>query len=70
VRVVVDYGSTALEIAIDDDGTSGADDTRRAGSRIEGMRERVALVGGELSAGEGPRGGWSVRAVLPLEAGR
>jgi signal transduction histidine kinase len=70
VRVVVDYGPTALEIAIDDDGTGPPDDARRAGSGVEGMRERVALVGGELSAGEGRCGGWSVRAVLPLEVGR
>jgi signal transduction histidine kinase len=30
------------------------------------MRERVALFGGELSAGPTATGGWRVRARLPL----
>ena len=42
----------------------------RAGGGIEGMRERVALVGGELEAGPRAGGGWSVRATLPLEGAR
>jgi signal transduction histidine kinase len=34
------------------------------------MRERVALLGGSLSAGPTPAGGFVVSAVLPLgEAG-
>jgi signal transduction histidine kinase len=75
VRVVVEYGAAALRIAVDDDGRGGAVDgggpPARGGSGIEGMRERLALVGGELSTGPaGPRGGWSVRAVVPLEAAR
>jgi signal transduction histidine kinase len=36
------------------------------GHGLVGMRERVALCGGELSAGAGPDGGYGVRAVLPL----
>jgi signal transduction histidine kinase len=34
------------------------------------MRERVALVGGELEAGPVGRRGWSVRATLPLAGAR
>jgi signal transduction histidine kinase len=30
------------------------------------MRERLALFGGELSAGPTTAGGWRVRARLPL----
>jgi signal transduction histidine kinase len=30
------------------------------------MRERVALLGGSLSAGPAPDGGFAVSAVLPL----
>lgn len=70
VRVVIDYRPMTLEIAIDDDGTGPADGAGRAGSGVAGMRERVALVGGQLSAEGGPRGGWSVRAIVPLEAER
>ncbi|MGY4997413.1 histidine kinase [Streptomyces sp. 900105245] len=40
-----------------------------AGRGLAGMRERAASVGGELTAGPGPDGGWLVRATLPDTAG-
>ncbi|RSM45455.1 two-component sensor histidine kinase [Amycolatopsis balhimycina DSM 5908] len=39
------------------------------GYGLIGMRERVALLKGRLSAGRGPDGGWRVEAWLPLAAG-
>ncbi len=64
VRVRVSYGERELLIAVDDD---GAGDPGRPAGGIEGMRERVAIVGGSFAAG--PAGhGWSVRASLPLDA--
>ena len=36
------------------------------GNGLRGMRDRVALLGGELSAAPGPRGGFAVRVRLPL----
>jgi signal transduction histidine kinase len=42
----------------------------RAGHGIIGMRERVSLCGGELSAGPLPAGGFQVRARLPVAGGR
>ena len=36
------------------------------GHGLTGMRERVALLGGSLSAGPSPDGGFVVSAVLPL----
>jgi signal transduction histidine kinase len=33
-----------------------------------GLRERIALYGGTLDAGPRPRGGWRVRACIPLDA--
>jgi signal transduction histidine kinase len=38
------------------------------GYGLVGMRERVALLHGRLSAGREPDGGWRVEAWLPLEA--
>jgi hypothetical protein len=31
------------------------------------MRERVAVFGGMLEAGRAGEGGWTLRAVLPVE---
>ena len=45
-------------------------DERRPGHGLTGMRERVALLGGSLSAGPAPEGGFVVSAVLPLSETR
>src|SRR5699024_9453641 len=36
-----------------------------SGYGIVGMTERASLLGGTLTAGPGPRGGWVVDATLP-----
>jgi len=61
VHVQVTYDEHALTIAVEDDGAGGS---AGPGGGIEGMRERVAIVGGRFSAGPGTRG-WAVQAILP-----
>ena len=65
VRVRVTYGERELSIAVEDDGIGGSGD--RPGAGLRGMRERVAIVGGRVTAGPAADG-WSVRASLPLDA--
>jgi signal transduction histidine kinase len=66
-RVVVEYRADALELQISDEGRGGTTPPSTGGHGLVGMRERAALLGGNLSAGPGPRGGFRVTAVLPVE---
>jgi signal transduction histidine kinase len=63
--VVVNYGSHALDIDVVDNGTKCPDVGPVLGNGLVGMRERVALYGGELTAGPRPEGGFAVHARLP-----
>jgi signal transduction histidine kinase len=45
-------------------------DGHRAGHGLAGMRERAELLGGSLSAGPAPGGGFAVSAELPLSGSR
>jgi signal transduction histidine kinase len=68
-RVRLHYGSDALDVEVTDDGRGAAARLLEAPHRgygLAGMRERVAMVGGEIVAQPGPRGGFVVRARLPL----
>jgi signal transduction histidine kinase len=67
-RVTLRYAPDALELQIVDDGVGpSADSNGDGGHGLVGMRERVALFGGELRTGRGPTGrGYQVRASLPL----
>ena len=59
-----------LEITVSDDGASAGPaslgDAAGPGRGLLGLRERLGLYGGEITAGPQPGGGWQVRAVLPL----
>jgi signal transduction histidine kinase len=64
-RVVVSYRSRELGLEIADDGR-GPNGASRSGHGLVGMRERVALYGGEFEASARNGGGFVVRACLPL----
>jgi signal transduction histidine kinase len=66
-EVVVRYGDGAVELLVADDGRGLSDGAAESGGHgLVGMRERVAVYGGELEAGPRPEGGYSLRARLPL----
>ena len=67
--VTVRYGDRELDIEIADNGTEAAGEAPAGGHGLVGMRERVALFGGDLAAGQGADGGYAVHARLPLAGG-
>jgi signal transduction histidine kinase len=66
-EVDVRAGDGLLVVAVRDRGTGCAPATT-GGSGIAGMRQRTAALGGRLTAGPAPGGGFAVRAELPLPA--
>jgi signal transduction histidine kinase len=66
VTVAIDHGTDVLEVRVIDDGASAAATAAAPGRGIAGMRERCGLLGGELTAGPRPGGGFEVKARLPL----
>ncbi|MEU1244310.1 sensor histidine kinase [Micromonospora parva] len=64
VRVRPDHDDVLVEV--EDDGTS---QPGTPGSGIVGMRERARALGGSLSAGSQPDGGFRVCARLPVRSG-
>ena len=68
VSVVVEYSPYELSASVVDDGRRGAASpvVDGSGHGITGMRERVALYGGALTAGPTATGGFSVNVRFPL----
>jgi signal transduction histidine kinase len=68
-RVLIRYGADAVELEIVDDGR-GRVPGNGTGNGLVGLRERAAIVGGELDAGPRGEGGFAVRAALPYDSER
>jgi two-component system, NarL family, sensor histidine kinase DesK len=71
IRVIVDDGIRGVEVEDDGPGVSGAPlgavpDRARAGTGLEGLRERAASVGGSLEAGPRADGGFRLRVSVPV----
>jgi signal transduction histidine kinase len=66
-EVVVRYTPDRLELVVSDDGQGFSDESSDGGGHgLVGMRERVAVYGGELESGARPEGGYTLHARLPL----
>jgi signal transduction histidine kinase len=65
VTVALGYGPAELTVRITDDGRGPAAPAAGSGHGLIGMRERVRLYDGTLTAGPGPEGGFAVTLTLP-----
>jgi signal transduction histidine kinase len=64
--VTVRYRPDELELEVADDG-KGPVTTNGRGHGLLGIRERVTIYGGEMSATTGPAGGFDLSARLPVD---
>jgi signal transduction histidine kinase len=64
-RVILRYLPDALEVQVSDNGVGVVPPAEHGGHGLIGMRERVALFGGELTAGPRLEGGYAVVARIP-----
>jgi signal transduction histidine kinase len=68
-QVLVRYSPDHLDVEVEDDGR-GMPDNSPGGHGLVGIRERVALYGGDLDLAPSSSGGVRLAARLPLEGGR
>lgn len=68
VGIDVRRDGDAVRLCVSDDGLVEPGPAPKPGFGLLGMTERAQLLGGSLSAGPGPEGGWLVEAVLPVKA--
>jgi signal transduction histidine kinase len=64
---LVAYAPDTVNVTVTDNG-SGPSAAGSNGHGLIGMRERVALFGGEMETGSSPLGGFTVKAHLPLKS--
>jgi signal transduction histidine kinase len=67
VEVELRYEPSTLHVRVRDDG-QGPSPNPQDGHGLQGIRERVAMVGGTVRTGAGETGGFVVEAALPTDA--
>ncbi|WP_100444184.1 sensor histidine kinase [Glycomyces xiaoerkulensis] len=65
IDVAVTVDADSASVIVHDDGAA-ARPAAGDGHGLRGMSERAALLGGEVTAGPDPGGGWTMRATLPI----
>jgi len=64
--VLLQWTATSLVLEVSDDGRGAAAESDGAGQGVVGMHERAAMLGGTLTVGPRPGGGFRMRAEIPL----
>ena len=67
-NVTISYRPDSVTVEVTDSGPPGLSGKTGSGHGIIGMRERVAVFGGEFAAGPGADGSFRVRACFPITA--
>lgn len=66
--VSLDVDLDGLAIAVADDGIGFGPDSARRGSGLQGLADRLQVIGGSLSVSSMPGKGTEIRATLPIRA--
>ena len=67
VSIRLSHEPGLVRLAVEDDGMGYVDGNKAEGHGIQGMRERVNVLGGTLSVGNCEKGGFAVNVVMPLD---
>ncbi|MFF2411899.1 histidine kinase [Streptomyces sp. NPDC058092] len=68
VRVEIDHHASGVTVRVTNTPPDrAAPPSAGAGHGLLGMRERTAMLGGELAVGASPDGGYEVTAILPVQ---
>lgn len=65
-RVRLSFADGALDVRVEDDGATATTGLAADGHGLMGMRERVGLYGGTMTAGARETGGFTLQVRLPL----